>query len=169
MHHVQRNSIALFLVHIGSCILLLTSGAHAIDGDPINNIRVFQPILRRSPAMGDTSAPADFFGWAAIFHQTEVVNPTDTMDEAARKTRLERCQKCVCVLSSYMCNLYGRKSSVYGMVCMWSWASEHACIVPCDLALILILSLFHNMLCTYVHILGAIFCDFKLKCLFIEV
>lgn len=83
-----RNSIALLLVQIGSCVLLLTSGASAIGSPPINNIDIYQPVLRVSPARGaDTS---DLFGWAAVMHQMEMVNPGDTREEAAQKTRLGR-------------------------------------------------------------------------------
>lgn len=80
-----RNSIALLLVHIGSCVLLLSAGVSGV-GNPVQNIDVLQPIVRRSPARGDASN--DLFGWAAIFHQVEQVDSSDTMSEAARKTRL---------------------------------------------------------------------------------
>ena len=89
MHTRRMNSISLLLVHLGSCVLLLSSGALAIGVSPINNIDIYQPILRESPAKGrNSNLPDDMFGWAAIMHQTEVVNSGDNMNEAARKTRL---------------------------------------------------------------------------------
>ena len=83
---MHRNSISLLLyvVHIGSCVLLLTFGARAIS---IDNVHVSQPILRRSPA---TNNPDDMFGFATIMHQIEVVDARDSLEVAAGKTRLEQ-------------------------------------------------------------------------------
>ena len=78
-----RNSIALLLVHIGSYLLFIAAGVSGV-GNPVNNIDVLQPIVRRSPATAD-----DLFGWAAILHPVEEVDSGDSMDDAARKTRLE--------------------------------------------------------------------------------
>lgn len=83
---MHRNSISLLLyvVHIGSCVLLLTFGARAVS---VDNVHVSQPIVRRSP---DTRNPDDMFGFAAIMHQIEVVNPGDSLNDAASRTRLEQ-------------------------------------------------------------------------------
>ena len=67
------------------------------------NVDTLKPTVIRSPAVSD---PEDGFGWTALFHEVEVVQETDTMDEALRKTRclLARLQKLL--ISSWLMSLY---------------------------------------------------------------
>lgn len=56
-----------------------------IDAQTIQtNVDTEEPSVIRSPAADNSG---DGFGWTAIFHQTEVVQSTDSMSEALRKTR----------------------------------------------------------------------------------
>ena len=83
MHAHIRDSVAL----LGSCILLaaLLERVRAV-GSPVNNVDIFEPIVRRSPALSQPTN--DMFGWATVLHQTEVVAKGDTREQAAGKTRL---------------------------------------------------------------------------------
>ena len=67
--------------------MLLAAGVSGV-GNPVDNIDVLEPIVRISPARRDSSSRDDLFGWAAIMHQIETVNPSDTIEQAAQKTRL---------------------------------------------------------------------------------
>lgn len=52
---------------------------------PVNNIDKLEPVVRRSPAISETSQ--DMFGYAAVLHQVQMVVPSDSVTQAAAKSR----------------------------------------------------------------------------------
>ena len=87
MHRLKRNSfryelLLVLAVVVVSLFVLEVRGAVSVT----DNVDRLEPIVRRSPALGETDA--DLFGFAAVLHQIEVPIPQDDATEAASKTRL---------------------------------------------------------------------------------
>lgn len=66
-------------------ILLSALCLARIEAVNLDNIDRLEPVVRVSPDQGATLN--DYFGWAAIFHPVESIQPADTMDDYLRKNR----------------------------------------------------------------------------------